>query len=98
MKLIATKSMTYATRRLQAGEQFEAGPRDARLLIAIKKAKPGDGDGEAGTSVPTIPVPEPVGELAVLRAEYKAIAGKAAFNGWNAGKLREKIAEAQAKA
>ncbi|SFJ54890.1 hypothetical protein SAMN04515648_4546 [Phyllobacterium sp. CL33Tsu] len=96
MKLIATKSMTYATRRLQAGEQFEAGPRDARLLIAIKKAKLVDD--EAGTSVPTIPMPEPVGDLAVLRAEYKAIAGKAAFNGWNAEKLREKIAKAQAKA
>lgn len=38
-KLIATKSMTYATRRLMPGDAFEARPADARLLIAIKKAK-----------------------------------------------------------
>lgn len=38
-RLIATKSMRYATRRLQAGDVFEAKPRDARLLIAVKKAR-----------------------------------------------------------
>ncbi len=39
MKLVAIKSMTYATRRLEAGDRFEASLRDARILIAIKKAQ-----------------------------------------------------------
>lgn len=37
--LIATRSMTYNTRRLMADDLFEARPRDARLLIAIGKAR-----------------------------------------------------------
>jgi hypothetical protein len=36
--LIATKSLRYATRRLMAGDEFTANARDARVLIAIKKA------------------------------------------------------------
>lgn len=32
-------------------------------------------------------------ELYRLRLEYQALAGKKAFHGWNAGQLREKIAE-----
>ena len=39
MTLIATKSMSYGGRRLAPGDQFDARPRDARLLIAIGKAK-----------------------------------------------------------
>jgi hypothetical protein len=42
-KLIATKSMTYATRRLIAGDEFVAKPRHARVLVAIGKAKSSDG-------------------------------------------------------
>ena len=36
--LVAAKEFTYATRRLQAGDTFDASARDARVLIAIKKA------------------------------------------------------------
>lgn len=40
MRLICTKSMTYNTRRLLPGDQFDAAkPADARLLIAIGKAE-----------------------------------------------------------
>lgn len=39
MKLIATKSFTYATRRLLPGDEFEASNRDARLLAATRKAR-----------------------------------------------------------
>jgi hypothetical protein len=42
-KLTATKSFGYATRRLRAGDEFVTSNRDARLLIAIGKAKPGEG-------------------------------------------------------
>lgn len=40
MKLIATKSFTYGTRRLMPDDGFEATSRDARILIGIRKAKP----------------------------------------------------------
>lgn len=39
-KMVATKSMTYATRRLLPDDQFDAkSPRDAKLLNAIGKAR-----------------------------------------------------------
>lgn len=39
--LIATKSLTYATRRLRAGDGFIVrSDKDAKVLIAIGKAKP----------------------------------------------------------
>lgn len=38
-RMVATKSMTYRTRRLRAGDEFEANRRDARVLAAIGKAK-----------------------------------------------------------
>lgn len=37
-KLIAVKPLTYATRRLQAGDEFEATRADARVLVAVKRA------------------------------------------------------------
>ncbi len=39
MTLIATKSMSYGGRRLAPGDQFDARARDARLLLAIGKAR-----------------------------------------------------------
>ncbi len=38
-KLVATKELTYNTRRLFAGDEFEASNRDAVILTAIRKAK-----------------------------------------------------------
>ncbi len=39
--LIATKPLTYATRRLKAGDGFTTRTdKDARVLIAIRKARP----------------------------------------------------------
>lgn len=37
--LIATKAFSYNTRRLVAGDLFQARRSDARLLVALKKAK-----------------------------------------------------------
>lgn len=48
MKMIATKTLRYGTRSLRAGDEFEASPRDARVLQAIGKAE-----------VPPPPVPAP---------------------------------------
>jgi len=38
-KLIATRPFTYATRQLVPGDIFDARSADARVLLAIKKAK-----------------------------------------------------------
>jgi hypothetical protein len=37
--LIATRSLRYATRALTAGEPFQASNKDARILVANKKAR-----------------------------------------------------------
>lgn len=39
MKLVATKSFSYSTRRLKPGDIFEAKDPDARLLIGVRKAR-----------------------------------------------------------
>lgn len=86
MRMIATKSMTYATRRLRAGEAFDAKRRtDAVILEAIKKARP----------VEDLPAKDDAGDdLAALRALYQEKLGKRPFNGWDAATLRAKIAAA----
>jgi hypothetical protein len=38
MKLIATKSMRFAGRSLNVGDEFEASEKNGKLLKAIKKA------------------------------------------------------------
>lgn len=39
MQIIATKHLTYGTRRLLPEEPFTATRRDARILVAIGKAR-----------------------------------------------------------
>jgi hypothetical protein len=39
--MTAIRSMSYATRRLSAGDMFHAAPKDVRILEAIGKAKRG---------------------------------------------------------
>ncbi|WP_313444515.1 hypothetical protein [Brevundimonas sp.] len=81
--LIATKTMTYATRRLQAEDTFTASRRDARILVAIGKARYVSSDAIADDDLPA------------LRDAYKSKLGKRPFNGWDADTLRAKIAEAE---
>ena len=38
-KLIATRSLKYDTRRLQAGDEFEATNMHARILVGARKAR-----------------------------------------------------------
>lgn len=101
--LIATKPLKYGTRRLMPGDPFEASARDARLLIAVKKAR--EGDARETAELPPIPpalkkkvstplVDEP---LTALRTEYKAIVGRAAYHGWGVDDLKQRIADARAK-
>lgn len=100
MKLRARKALTYATRRLQPGDIFEARPRDGRLLLAVRKAE------EVREPVDLAPPPPAVAEKiaealapddrAALRAQYEQALGKRPFPGWSADELREKIAAAKA--
>lgn len=39
MDLIATRPLTYGTRRLKAGDPFTASRTNGRVLVAINKAK-----------------------------------------------------------
>jgi hypothetical protein len=39
-ELIASRTQRYATRMLKAGDPFSASNRDARLLVALKRASP----------------------------------------------------------
>lgn len=86
MRLIALKSMRYATRDLRAGDAFEANRRDARVLIAARRAK-------AEQEAPAAPAPAPVSEIAALRQEYQAKFGKRPFMGWDEDDLRAKLAD-----
>jgi hypothetical protein len=90
--MTASRSMTYGTRRLMAGEEFEASRSHARLLVALGRA-------EYGTrAIPQYPPPakKPAGDdLAALRAQYQETVGKRAFHGWDADTLKAKIAAAK---
>lgn len=89
MKLIATKAMTYAMRRLKAGAPFVARTAaHARVLVAAKKAK-----------FATVEEQEPpLDDIDVLRAEYQGVIGRRPYHGWDAATLIQKIAEERAKA
>lgn len=85
-KLTATRPMRYATRALQAGDEFEASRQDARVLTALGRARPAqavapqDGDD----------APDP---LDALRAEAEA-AGVDVDKRWGEKRLRTEIAKA----
>lgn len=57
-ELIATKSLSYGGKRLEQGDDFKAKPRDARVLVAIGKAK--HAPVEAAPLAPPAPAPAPV--------------------------------------
>lgn len=99
-KLVATKGLRYATRRLLPNDEFVASNRDARLLVAIGKARYGDGglspldhdrNGKKGGAK------APSGDkdaIAKLRADYAEVLGKKPFPGWDAAELQRRIDEA----
>ncbi|WP_395066179.1 hypothetical protein [Paraburkholderia silvatlantica] len=40
MKMIATKSFSYAGKSRRPGDEFEVADRDVRVLTAVKRVKP----------------------------------------------------------
>ena len=102
-KLYATRDFKhprYSTRMLRAGDPVELDGPTARLytaLGAVTDKKPSarrpqldhDSDGKEGGSKTA------GGDLKALRAEYREVVGKQAFNGWDAATLREKMKAAR---
>jgi hypothetical protein len=110
MKLIAARSLRYDTRRLQAGDEFEAPDWHARILVGIRKAhyapdkptpvvQPKKTEGKA-----EIPAVEPVrqaevsqqqvGDLDSLRREAQRL-GIEVDGRWGDIRLRHEIAQAK---
>jgi hypothetical protein len=105
MKLTATKSFLYNTRRLLAGDVFETvKPIHGKLLIAAKKAIETRTPGKLSAPPKAVAAKvskaskiEPAAEdLGPLRDEYQEKVGKRPFMGWDADTLRSKMAEADA--
>lgn len=97
--LIALKPMRYGTRRLMAGDAFEAREPYAGILVAIKKARHARAVGSIAP--PPVDVSRKIAEsfpdtnIAAVRAEYQRVTGKRPFMGWDAATLRQKMAEAE---
>lgn len=109
--LIATRDFSYATRRLKAGDSFEVSDRDARILVAIKRAR---APREPGVIAPPSRAlagklaqldhdhdgkaggsRSADGDLTALRQTYFTKVGKRPFNGWDAAELRRRMAAAE---
>jgi hypothetical protein len=100
MKLIATKSLKYDTRRLQAGDEFDAKDMHARILVGARKAR------YAPEAAPEPPQPvvrivqpeldEDEGAKIInrLRAEAERL-GISVDGRWGAGRLQQEIAQAK---
>ena len=109
MRLVATKTLRYATRRLLPGDQFETRKdNDARVLIATRRARHINERERAELAPPPESVlakatprrlaasaapDQPDTDMAAVRAEYFEKMGKRPFHGWDVATLREKMAE-----
>lgn len=108
--LIAARDMRYATRALAAGDPFQANNRDARLLVALKRAKLATPDA-AGSPPASTPASAPPSAGGVQHTEpeipnvqtvidgLREEAGKLGIDvhhRWGEKRLKEEIAKAQA--
>ena len=83
------KNNGYMDRALQSSD-----PRYARVLgkLGYKRR---DMQAVEGVSIKPASIPQH-DEISLLRVEYERLVGKRPYMGWDAAKLREKIAEAKA--
>ena len=94
MLFVATKPLKYGTRRLQAGDEFEAPRQHGQVLIAVKKAK------KAQEKKVEPPPPEFAAKMDE-EADREALRELAAGMGvdvdrrWGAERLREAIERAR---
>lgn len=92
MRLVATNSLRYGTRHLQAGEMFEARDDYGRVLIAIGKARESDERKPANIPPPPASLVAKVTDIKALRAAYTKKLGKKPWPGWSADELRRRMA------
>lgn len=85
--LVASKPLRYGGRSLEAGDPFDASPRDARILKAIRKA--------ADAPVEDVEAKQAAEELETLRASYTDATGDEPDGRWGAARLSEEIAKAK---
>jgi membrane protein involved in colicin uptake len=69
-KLIATKSYSYATRRLKAGDEFDATDMHARILVGARKAQ--FAEDRPSAKAATAKAPVKIEEKAQAQAETTA--------------------------
>jgi hypothetical protein len=102
MKLIATKSLKYATRRMQAGDEFDAKDMHARVLVGARLARYAP---EAAPERPqpvvvmpteVVEAPEDEGAKIIIRLRAEAERLGIAVDGrWGIARLQQEIAQAK---
>lgn len=89
--LIATKPLTYATRRLRAGEGFVTrSDKDARVLVAIRKATFAPDDDDVRAPHTAAGGADEFG-LEYLRAAYLQQKGEEPDKRWGAPRLKREL-------
>lgn len=103
MRLIATRSGTYGTRRLRAGEPFDATNQYGNIYIALGRAKRPPTDAASTVTIPASAVPPQStsagpeqrtaeDELVMLKAEFTRLTGQAPPSNWGVRALRNRLA------
>jgi hypothetical protein len=102
MRLIATRNYSYNTRRLRAGDEFEANEYWARVLVGARRADYAPKQAKAEPPKPLMAsrVPEPEDDgakiLEKLRAQAERL-GVEVDGRWGAARLQSEIALASRK-
>jgi len=104
MRLIATRNYSYNTRRLRAGDEFEANDYHARVLVGARRARYAPQQEEApkpvARAVERKPEPEPEDDgakiLEKLRAQAERL-GVEVDGRWGAARLRYEIDQVRSK-
>jgi len=97
MRLTATRSFSYATRRLKAGDEFEAPASLARALIGVKKARASFAPGPAPRQQPPPAPPSTARDEREALRELAEAKGIEVDGRWGVERLQEEIAFADSK-
>jgi hypothetical protein len=97
MKLIATRYLKYGTRRMLAGDEFEAKPAHARLLIGIKKARDASKREPVKLSAPPLIVTDKIAKADKVKHEVDPTDQPPAVTAGETDDLATARAEYQAK-
>lgn len=92
--LVAARPLRYGTRRLRAGDTFDAAPGEARVYTAVGLASVCHKAPTQAAAVPALPpsIETPAPELDAARAEYEALAGRVPDRRWGLSRLKGELA------